>query len=217
MTIAIETGAETLFSRIDIEGIADALADQGWIILPDFLPQDQVHELRSQAQAQRDAGEFHAAAIGRGQELNVNESIRTDQVQWLERAEYGALANYQNFIEELRQHLNRLLYLGLFEFEGHFAIYPPGAFYKRHLDNFRGTTARLVSAVLYLNEDWQESNCGQLRFYTDGTNGGAYIDIFPHAGTLVLFRSALFWHEVLPARQERFSLTGWLRERGKSP
>lgn len=210
------TGVETLLDRVDVEAVAKALADQGWVVLPTFLPMDQVRELRKQAQAQWDAGGFHAAGIGRGQELNVNESIRTDQVQWLERAASGALADYQHFIEDLRQNLNRLLYLGLFEFEAHFAVYPPGAFYKRHLDNFRGTSARLVTAVLYLNEDWRESDCGQLRFYTDGSDGGEYIDIFPHAGTLVLFRSARFWHEVMPARRERFSMTGWLRERGNT-
>lgn len=216
MTAAIKTGATALFERIDIEDTADALAEQGWIVLPDFLPIDKVRELRAQAQAQWDAGEFHAAGVGRGQELSVNESIRNDQVQWLERSTSGALADYQAFIEALRQNLNRLLYLGLFEFESHFAIYPPGAFYKRHLDNFRGTSTRLITAVLYLNESWQESDCGQLRFYTDGTDGGEYIDVFPHAGTLVLFRSTRFWHEVMPARKERFSLTGWLRERGQS-
>lgn len=210
------TGAETLLDRVDVEAVAEALAEQGWVVLPAFLPLDQVRELRNQAQAQWDAGGFHAAGVGRGQELNVNESIRTDQVQWLERAESGALAAYQHFIEDLRQNLNRLLYLGLFEFEAHFAVYPPGAFYKRHLDNFRGTSARLITAVLYLNEDWRDSDCGQLRFYTDGSDGGEYLDIFPHAGTLVLFRSARFWHEVMPARRERFSVTGWLRERGNT-
>jgi SM-20-related protein len=70
--------------------------------------------------------------------------------------------------------------------------------------------------VLYLNEDWRDSDCGQLRFYTDGSDGGEYLDIFPQAGTLVLFRSACFWHEVMPARRERFSVTGWLRERGNT-
>jgi SM-20-related protein len=201
---------------VDVETIADTLADKGWIVLPDFLPLEQVRELREQARAQWDEGAFHAAGIGRGQELNVDESIRSDYVQWLERAEQGALADYQTFIEDLRVNLNRLLYLGLFEFESHFAVYPPGAFYRRHLDNFRGTSARIVTAVLYLNEDWQESDCGQLRFYTDGSDGGEYVDIYPHAGQLVLFRSAKFWHEVMPARRERFSLTGWVRARGSA-
>lgn len=196
-----------------LERIADALADTGWIVLPKFLSLGDVRELRTQAQAQWQVGGFHAAGIGRGQALNINEAVRSDQVQWLERASSGALADYQAFIEALRQNLNRLLYMGLHEFESHFAVYPPGAFYKPHVDNFRGTSARLLTIVLYLNEGWQECDGGQLRFYTSGDNGGDYLDIFPHAGTLVLFLSTRFWHEVMPARRERFSITGWLRGR----
>lgn len=200
--------------QVEWESVAETLADAGWVVLPDFMPLALVRELREQAQAQRAAGGFHAAGIGRGQALNVDATIRGDEVQWLETAEQGALAAYQGWIETLRQTLNRLLYLGLFEFESHFAVYPPGAGYQKHLDNFRGTSARIVSAVLYLNEDWDEADGGQLRLYTDGTEDGAYVDVFPHAGQLALFRSTRFWHEVMPARRERFSLTGWLRTRG---
>lgn len=200
--------------EISLEFVADTLADKGWMVLPGFLSPDKARELREQARLEWESGEFHAAAIGRGQELNVDESIRGDHVQWLERAETGVLADYQGFLEDLRVNLNRSLYLGLFEFESHFAVYPPGAFYRRHLDNFRGTSARIITAVLYLNEDWQDADCGQLRLYTNGSEGGEYVDVFPHAGQLVLFRSTKFWHEVLPARRERFSLTGWLRTRG---
>lgn len=198
----------------ELEQLADALADKGWIVLPGYFPLAFVRELRQQAQQEWASGEFHRAGIGRGVELNVDESVRGDQVHWLERAEQGALADYQALLEEVRVSLNRSLYLGLFEFEAHFAVYPPGAFYRRHLDNFRGTNARIITAILYLNEDWAEDDCGQLRLYTNGSETGEYVDIFPHAGQLVLFRSARFWHEVLPARRERFSLTGWLRTRG---
>lgn len=212
---AMATGVEAL-GHVDAGQVADALAEQGWIVLPGFLPLDKVRELRAQAQVQWEAGKFHAAGVGRGRELNINEAVRGDQVQWLEPATIGALADYQAFVEGLRQNLNRLLYLGLFEFEAHFAVYPPGAFYTRHLDNFRGTSARLVTAVLYLNENWRDSEGGQLRLYTNGGDEGEYLDIFPHAGTLALFRSPTFWHEVKPALRERFSVTGWLRTRGSA-
>lgn len=197
----------------DLDEVTDRLIERGWCALPTFFPLDLVQELREQAQAQWQAGGFHSAGIGRGQELNVNESIRNDHVQWLESTTTGALGTYQASIETLRQNLNRDLYLGLFEFEAHFAVYPPGAFYRRHLDNFRGTSARQVTAILYLNEGWHEGDCGQLRLYSDPNNPNDYQDIFPHAGQLVLFMSGRFWHEVLPARRERFSLTGWLRTR----
>jgi SM-20-related protein len=196
-----------------LDQVADVLADKGWIVLPEFFPLERVRELRQQAQVEWESGEFHSAGVGRGVELNVNKSVRGDQVHWLERVEQGALADYQAFLEEVRVSLNRSLYLGLFELEAHFAVYPPGAFYRQHLDNFRGTGARIITAILYLNEDWQDADGGQLRLYTDGSEGGDCVEIFPHAGQLVLFRSERFWHEVLPARRERFSLTGWLRTR----
>lgn len=193
--------------------IIDALADTGWLAIPNFFPADMVGELRQQAISQWQKGEFHAAGIGRGVELNVNQAVRGDQVQWLEPTVQGALGQWQRFIEQLRLELNRGLYLGLFEYEHHFACYPQGTFYQQHIDNFRGTSARLVTTILYLNEQWQTQAGGQLRLYTDGSKNGEYIDIEPQGGTLVLFLSERFWHEVLPANRQRLSLTGWLRRR----
>ncbi|HAJ18613.1 MAG TPA: hypothetical protein DCL95_00870 [Rhodospirillaceae bacterium] len=36
--------------------------------------------------------------------------------------------------------------------------------------------------------------------------------LIPAPGRLVVFRSDLVWHEVLPGRKPRWSLTGWLRD-----
>ena len=198
---------------IDFEPIIDALADTGWLVLPNFFATETVNALRQQALNQWQSGSFHAAGIGQGNGLNVNQAIRGDQVQWLEPCPHGALGQWQTFVEQLRVELNRSLYLGLFEYEHHFALYPAGAFYRSHIDNFRGTSARLVTTLLYLNEDWQTPDGGQLRLYTDGTNGGEFRDITPQGGTVVLFLSERFWHEVLPANRQRLSLTGWLRKR----
>lgn len=195
------------------EAIVGALVETGWIVLPDFFPPAKVQELRGLALAQWEAGEFHAAGTGRGAELSVKPGIRSDQVVWVGQAESGALAEYQAFLDDLQGALNRELYLGLSEFEGHFALYPPGSFYAKHLDNFRGTSARQVTAILYLNGEWQPDDGGLLRLYTDGTDGGAYLDIPPLGGQLVVFHSPRFWHEVLPANRERISLTGWFRTR----
>ena len=198
---------------IDFEPIIDALADTGWLVLPNFFPADAVSALRQQALSQWQAGSFHAAGIGQGSGLNVNQAIRGDQVQWLEPCTQGALGQWQGFVEQLRLELNRSLYLGLFEYEHHFALYPAGAFYRSHIDNFRGTSARLVTTLLYLNDRWQTQDGGQLRLYTDGTQDGEFRDIEPQGGTVILFLSERFWHEVLPANRQRLSLTGWLRKR----
>jgi SM-20-related protein len=116
-------------------------------------------------------------------------------------------------METLRENFNRTQYLGLTELESHFTIYPPGAFYRRHLDRFRGSEQRQISSILYLNQGWSHEHGGQLRLYLDETDDAAYLDIEPAGGTLVLFLSDRFWHEVLPATRQRMSLTGWFRTR----
>jgi SM-20-related protein len=113
--------------------------------------------------------------------------------------------------ETLRQGVNQALYLGLFDLEVHFAVYPPGGGYHRHLDRFRDDDRRSLTVVLYLNEDWCAEDGGLLRFWPEAE--GDAIDIVPAGGTLVTFLSDRFWHEVLPARRQRLSLTGWFRRR----
>jgi SM-20-related protein len=116
-------------------------------------------------------------------------------------------------LESLRLTLNRELQLGLFDLEAHFARYPAGAFYRRHRDRPHGRRARVISCVLYLNRGWEVSDGGELRLYLDQSEEGAYRDIPAQAGSLVCFFSDRFWHEVLPTRRERWSLTGWFLRR----
>jgi SM-20-related protein len=109
--------------------------------------------------------------------------------------------------------INRELFLGLFDFEGHMAIYPPGSFYRKHLDQFQDVAQRKVSAILYLNDGWQAEDGGQLRIYLEESADSDSIDVLPRGGTLVCFLSERFYHEVLPATRERLSVTGWFRVR----
>ena len=106
--------------------------------------------------------------------------------------------------------MNRRLFLGLEDFESHFALYPPGAFYLRHLDRFRDDDRRMVSAVVYLNQGWLPEHGGHLRMYLDGN---VDYDVLPIGGCLVVFLSGEIPHEVMPATRDRLSLTGWFRRR----
>jgi SM-20-related protein len=117
-------------------------------------------------------------------------------------------------MDSLREAMNRGLFLGLEDFESHFALYPPGAFYLKHVDRFRDDDRRMVSAVVYLNDAWLPEQGGQLRMYLDE---GAQYDVVPIGGCLVVFLSGEVPHEVLPASRERLSLTGWFRRRGNEP
>ncbi|MEZ5449152.1 MAG: hypothetical protein R3E89_09190 [Thiolinea sp.] len=61
-----------------------------------------------------------------GDRKTINADIRGDAVLWLEE-QGGAVGEYQAFLEQLRLTLNQALFLGLFESEIHFAVYPPAA------------------------------------------------------------------------------------------
>lgn len=190
--------------------IIDELAEQGWSRQLDFLPQALTRELAEECRARAQRGALSAAGVGRGEALAVRESVRGDSIQWLEAGEHAACDQYLAIMDRLRQALNQALYLGLEDYESHFALYPPGAFYQKHLDRFRDDDRRTVSAVFYLNDAWQAEQGGALRLYPDAAPS---LDVLPQAGTLALFMSAQMPHEVLPATRERLSLTGWFRRR----
>lgn len=190
--------------------IIDDLAARGWSRLDNVLPASLTHELAEECRKRARAGALNPAGVGRGQGLAVREGIRGDSIQWLEHGQSAPSDGYLQAMEKLRSALNQAFYLGLEDFECHFACYPPGAFYQKHLDRFRDDDRRTVTAVYYLNEAWQTEHGGALRLYlADETE----LDVLPSAGTLVLFISAELPHEVLPATRERLSLTGWFRRR----
>jgi SM-20-related protein len=101
--------------------------------------------------------------------------------------------------------------LGLKDFECHFAIYPENTFYKKHIDRFQQNAHRVLSFVLYLNENWQKGDGGELGIYPDKEE---HI-VEPVAGRLILFRSEIL-HEVLLSHKERISLTGWMLDKDMS-
>lgn len=191
------------------------LAADGYAIVPGFLGMLAVAALAARALALDAAGELKPAAIGHGVRRIHRKEIRGDRTRWLAASpEDESEALLFTALEGLRSAINRTLQLGLFEFEGHFAIYSPGAGYVRHRDVFRGETqvpgARVVTCVLYLNAAWRVSDGGELRLYVDETRS---LDVVPDGGTLVTFLADRFEHEVLLARRERLSVNGWFRRR----
>jgi SM-20-related protein len=189
------------------------LADKGWCVTPDFLGPEVVAGLRSECLVRHANGGFHRAGVGSGR-AEVLAEVRGDAILWLE-ADDPSLGTqpYLKAAEAFRLRANRALFLGLNELESHFAVYPSGAFYKKHLDRFRDDDRRTLTMIVYLNEPWAESDGGQLRFWPDPSGEGEYIDFKPDGGTLVAFLSDQYWHEVLPARRQRLALTGWFKRR----
>ena len=193
--------------------ISDTLVNQGYVVVPGFLSLDESRKLAEECLSLREQGEFHRAGVGRGEMLEVRPEIRSDEIRWLQRNDCGPLqADYIDLMAAYQQILNRELFLGLVEFECFCAVYPPGSFYQRHIDQFRGVEQRTVTAITYLNEQWQECDGGQLRIFLNEETGET-LEVLPEAGTFVTFLSANYWHEVLPAQRDRLSITGWFKTR----
>lgn len=217
---AIPATADTGF-RIEAEQLATELARHGRIVVDHFLSPAQMYTLAAEARVLWRDGAYHPAAVGRGQQRQVRQSVRRDHVLWLDPTLASpAQQVYLTRMDTLRGAVNRHLLLGLFDFEAHFALYPPGSFYRRHLDRHQGSESRLLTTTLYLNSDWNEEDGGALRLYLPpgkGTETEGHVDITPLGGRLVCFLSGEFEHEVLPTRRERLSLTGWFRARASLP
>lgn len=190
------------------EKIAAELERCGFCELPDALPAALTEALHARVLA-LSAEAFHPATIGRDQDQTLNGEIRRDEIHWIDgdgEAERGWLA----WTSALMAYLNRRLFLGLFSYESHFAHYPPGAFYKRHVDAFRGQANRILTTVFYLNPAWSPQDGGEMLLYPeDGSE--PLLRLVPAAGTLALFLSEEFPHEVRPARRDRYSIAGWFR------
>ena len=152
---------------------------------------------------------FEQAGIGRDQAHSLNNFVRTDQISWI-TGESDAGKHWLEWSAGLQTYLNRRLFLGLFSFESHFAHYSPGDFYKRHYDAFKGQANRILSVVVYLNHAWQPDEGGELVLYmNDHDKEGTKVT--PSFGTVVVFLSEDFPHEVLPAVRDRYSIAGWYR------
>ena len=202
--------------------IIDGLTESGYAICEDFLPALIIQALADKAEKRYIDGEMLVAKTGKN--ANVQHSaIRNDSIYWLDEGSLNSSTqSYFAKIEALKVALNQSLFMNLHDIETHLAVYPIGGVYLKHLDQFKQTgntptPERQLSSVLYLNDNWQEDEGGELRLHLNDTasnNGSKYIDILPIAGRLVLFLSADFWHEVLPATRNRISLTGWFRARG---
>ncbi|MBY6064042.1 proline hydroxylase [Pseudidiomarina sediminum] len=190
-------------ATIDIEHFIS----HGYVIVPNFLERQHCLDLYHYA-VDLPPPAWQQAGIGRAENYTTNTAVRQDRIRWL-----NSDAPYENaylqLMDQLRTLINRELFMGLFDYECHLAHYPPGAFYRKHLDAFKGRSNRILTTVFYLNPEWQEHDGGQLVIY--GDRGQVLETVLPEAGKLVLFLSDVFVHEVLTGLRDRYSITGWYR------
>lgn len=196
------------------EAISNDIITKGYSIHPYALPKDLatllLHHITAIPQEN-----FKRAGIGRDKEHIINDFIRTDEICWILSDSKIGIA-WINWTESLRVFLNKHLFLGLFSFESHFAHYAKGDFYKKHKDAFKGENNRTLSVVVYLNKGWSSDDGGELVIYdnqssTSSVMNNSIISVTPNFGTIVVFLSEEFPHEVLAAKRDRYSIAGWFR------
>ncbi|ETK77089.1 hypothetical protein L915_16612 [Phytophthora nicotianae] len=81
-----------------------------------------------------------------------------------------------------------------------------GACFPMHFDTY-GDDGKCVTAVLYLNEEWEQEDGGEIVLYPFPKSR---VVVQPRFGELVLFSSQQMLHRVMPANKPRYALTTWV-------
>lgn len=184
--------------RINDE-VLDIFVHDGFIVIDDVYSQTALLAL----QAESGFIDYRDAKLAEGVRKT---DIRGDRIRWITK-DFFAGYYYLQSINELAHLFNRTLFAGIRHSEAHYACYPPGFGYKWHSDNPVGRDERVVSAVFYLNDEWEDSDGGQLSII-DSHNQPH--QLLPKANRLVIFDSNL-QHQVEIAHRQRYSIATWLR------
>lgn len=183
----------------------DAIEQAGYAVVENAIDENLIADLI--ADCYRINPHFHTAGIGRLTDQQIDKTVRKDKTFWFDSSSQAQIT-YLATMEAIKTQLNRSFYLGLFDYECHYAKYQQGDFYKKHYDAFKGRSNRIFTTVCYLNTP--ESG-GELVIYKPKSKD-IEIVIKPQAGLLVMFESERFMHEVLPASDVRYSIAGWFRK-----
>lgn len=224
--------------RITTDSLND-LNTKGYVILDNFIPTELALELKADVANLRSLGKFKVAKIGQDSTNTLNTDIRVAETCFLgpnklQEMPNNARQKLYDILDGVRSDLSGNSLLDETDSNGQlkkaapsldaslsellYAYYPLGGFYRRHVDSVQNSASvlRAYSLLLYLNDEWKESDGGCLRIHLD--SGGDFlppneapnfIDVEPKASTLVLFKSDKIPHEVLNTTAERNAVVGW--------
>ena len=195
------------------ESIIEDILERKYSIVEDFFTNEEVFVLRQSLVEKHEENAFRKAAIGNCINEIIVKSIRGDVILWIDENKGDTSEKlFFNTINNLVSYLNRTCFLGILHKEFHYALYPKGTYYKRHIDTFQNDDRRKLSIVCYLNEDgWLPENGGELILYLNENGEEIEKIIYPFPGRVVIFESQNIAHEVKPVNKERLSITGWLK------
>lgn len=183
----------------------DQLVNDGWIIIDDVFADKALLAL----QAESGFIEYRDAQLTAGIRIS---DIRGDKIRWITQ-DFFAGFYYLQSINVLALTINRSLFVGIRHSEAHYACYPVGFGYQWHNDNPAGRDERVISAVFYLNDEWEARDGGALEVID---NHGKHHNVMPVANRLIIFDSDL-QHQVQIAHRQRYSIATWMRRDGLVP
>jgi SM-20-related protein len=189
------------------ENAIEGMICNGFSITDDFINAQNVADLNIELDLRKALGNLKIADIGNKEAL-LDGSQRGDSTNWIEKEDITCAGDFLKIIENFRRYFNETCFLGLTKADIHFAEFPKGASYKKHLDAFTFQNKRKISIITYLNNEWTNLNGGELVIHKQRLA----TKITPLAGRMVCFESAKTLHEVLPSNRARRSITGWLSQ-----
>lgn len=201
------------FNLTSLNEFFDDYTLQGWAFADHIFTADFLQNLVSECQKQQALGLFNKASIGHQSSKKIDAQIRGDFTLWLDDIPLSEpVSVFKQFLNEFRLLIAQELFVSLKRVESHFAFYPPGTNYAKHIDNHKGSGARKITFILYLNENWQKGHGGELTLFSPHDENQVLHTLEPLMGRFVLFRSELFPHQVETSLAPRLSLTGWFRD-----
>lgn len=190
------------------------LEESGFYTRDAFLDTETVLNWKQYAEKLDQQNDFRDSSIGKKGHEVKNATIRSDKILWVHEFtdETEVIGQWlSDFSGELKNYFR----LPINDIEAHFAIYPAGSHYEKHIDNGKDVNNRLFTFIFYLNPNWQPGDGGELVIYDPVDSEKEIRRVEPRGGTFVLFRSDLFHHEVVSARVPRYTFTGWLRRHAR--
>jgi SM-20-related protein len=177
-------------------------------IVEDFLSKGLSLHLKENLQLLYAGKQLQHAGTGKDSNFGQNKLFRSDIIYWLDRKHFNVHEDsFFDLMDNFIAYLNSICYTGITSYEFHYTLYETGSFYKKHIDQFQNNDSRKYSIIMYLNDDWEEKDGGELCIH--------HIDslqkIAPTNGKIVFFKSNELAHEVLVTNKPRMSITGWLK------
>ncbi len=202
--------------RLDaFDRVFGALSEHGVAIWESPLSSAIAEVVRGEVAQLAATDHFRPAMVGRGPRKRRIPEVRADRLCWLVPSEdeddhelfavRPGLRALRAFVDDVRRGLSERARTSLPTVEMMATHYPPGTFYKAHIDQFVGGTERVFTFVYFLNPGWRPPDGGLLTIRRPGAQ-----EIEPRLGRFVLFHTPEVLHEVTVTQRDRYAITGWL-------